>query len=129
MVSTTVVLAALFLPVTAAPPVHRAAAGPTALERKLHGKWTGPACGGDLTLRASGAFERQHYGPGNETLSGTWVVRWDALPPTLVLTCKDADYLGAIGTVEEVKVVQLDDETLTYQRAAGDPTQYKRVKR
>lgn len=128
MVPTTVVLAALSLPVGAAPPAHRAAAGPTALERKLHGKWTGPACGGDLVLRANGSFERQHYGPANQSLSGTWAVRWDALPPTLVLTCKDADYAGTIGTVQEVKVVQLDDETLTCQHGRNDPTRYKRVK-
>ncbi len=62
--------------------------GPVALERKLHGQWQGGPCAGELTLRADGTFEREHYSPGNRKLSGTWAVRWDALPPALALTCK-----------------------------------------
>src|SRR5688572_25898464 len=63
-----------------------------ALEKKLHGMWeSGRDCVGDLTLRADGTFERLHYSPGNNKLTGTWELRWNALPPTLVLTCKDSD--------------------------------------
>jgi len=57
------------------------------------------------------------------------VVRWDALPPTLLLTCKEADYAGDIGTIEEFKLVQLDDEKLTYQHTVGGPISYTRMKK
>ena len=49
-----------------------------ALERKLHGEWKGPACGGDWTYKADGTFNVVHYSPGGNTLSGTWEVRWNA---------------------------------------------------
>ena len=83
-----------------------------------------------MTLRGNGTFARRHYGPDNQALSGTWKVRWDALPPTLVLTCTDADHPGDIGTVQEVKVVQLDAATLAYQQAGADqPARYTRPKK
>src|SRR5262245_44753422 len=99
-------LAASLVPTTPAPPAGRADGVPVALDRKRWGTWHGGACAGDLTLRRNGRFERRHYGPANHSLSGTWAVRWDALPPTLVLTCTDADWAGEIGTKQEVKVVQ-----------------------
>jgi hypothetical protein len=102
---------------------------PVALERKLWGTWHGGDCVGDLTLKRNGTFERRHYGPANQSLSGTWSVRWDALPPTLVLTCTDADWAAEIGTKQEVKVVQLDDAGLAYLRAGSDqPTRYERAR-
>jgi hypothetical protein len=88
-----------------------------ALEKKLHGTWEADDmdCVGNLTLRADGAFERQHYSPGNNKLTGAWAVRWNALPPTLVLTCKASNDPDFVGKTFEVKVTQLDDETLAYQ--------------
>jgi uncharacterized protein (TIGR03067 family) len=99
-----------------------------ALEWKLLGGWQGGACVGELTLRADGTFERQHYSPGNHELTGTWRVRWNALPPTLVLTCKASDYAGYVGKTEEVHLMQLNEEALAYQyRGEGQPVRYTRV--
>jgi hypothetical protein len=127
MIPIAALLAASILPVAAAPPAGRTDGAPVALERKLWGPWRGGACAGELTLKPNGTFERRHYGPGNQAWSGTWAVRWDALPPTLVLTCTDADWAGQIGTKQEVKIVQLDQAALVYQHAGNDPTSYARV--
>jgi hypothetical protein len=124
------VLALSLLPGTTAAPAGPAGSGPAALERLLRGTWVGGDCGGELTLRANGTFARRHYGPDNQALSGTWKVRWDALPPTLVLTCTDADWAGEIGTVREVKVVQLDAAALSYQwPGVAEPARYTRPKK
>jgi hypothetical protein len=125
-------LAAFFavtlLPATYAPSTWPAEGRPIALERMLWGTWHGGDCGGDLTLKRNGQFERRHFGPANQSLSGTWAVRWDALPPTLILTCTDADWAGEIGTRQEVKVIQLDGTVLSYLRAGSDqPARYQRV--
>jgi hypothetical protein len=127
MIPIVALFAASLLPATAAPPAGRTDGAPVALERKLWGTWRGGPCGGDLTLKANGAFERRHYGPAGQALSGTWAVKWDALPPTLVLTCTDADWAGQIGTRQEVKIVQLDEAALVYQHAGNDPARYTRV--
>ena len=89
----------------------------------------GRDCVGDLTLRADGTFERQHYSPGNNKLTGTWEVRWNALPPTLVLTCKTSNDPDFVGKTWEVKLTQLDDEILAYQFPWGGMHRYKRVKK
>jgi hypothetical protein len=116
---------------------------PPALEKKLHGDWEADDmdCVGELTLRADGTFERRHYSPGNNTLTGTWEMRWNALPPTLVLTCKISYYSGDvtkpaaddIGKVAEVKVIQLDNEVLALQwvesKRAIRTERYKRIKK
>ena len=109
---------------------------PVALEKKLHGAWEadGLDCVGDLTLRADGTFERHRYSPGNNKLTGIWEVRWNALPPTLILTCKTSNDPDFVGKTLEVKLIQLDDETLTYE-FPGTPNpgvgthRYKRLKK
>jgi hypothetical protein len=101
--------------------------GPAALERRLHGTWNGPPCTGRLTLGADGTFERRNYSPGNYRLTGTWEVRWNALPPTLVLACKTSDCPGFVGKTSEVKLVQLDDEVLALGNRYED--RYERVKK
>jgi hypothetical protein len=119
-----------FVPAVPTAPASQTEGKPVALERKLWGTWRGGPCGGDLTFKSNGVFERRHYGPANQSLSGTWVVQWNALPPTLVLTCTDADWAGLIGTKQELKIVQLDDAALAYLYAGSvDPTHYKRVKK
>lgn len=125
MIRTAVFLAASLVFITSAHtadepqevPLVADANTPFALERKLHGDWKGPACGGDWTFAADGTYVAEHYSPGDNKLSGTWKVRWNALPPMLILNCKtsdDPDGLPA-GQTWEVKLVQLDDETLAYQ--------------
>ena len=104
---------------------------PVALERLLHGEWKGPPCAGDFTFRADGSFERRHYTPGNNKLSGTWQVRWNALPPTLVLICTtsdDPDRLP-VGKTWEVKLIQLDDEILAHQSSENRPERLVRYSR
>ena len=63
----------------------------TTLEQKLLGIWRGGPCDGQYTFNPDGTFELTNFTPGGNTLTGTWSVRWDALPPTLVLTCKTSD--------------------------------------
>jgi hypothetical protein len=102
-----------------------------ALQRKLHGEWKGPACAGDWTYKADGTFDVVHYSRGGNTLSGTWEVRWNALPPTLVRTCKASDDPDLVGKTWEVKLVELNDEALAYQypdqHPKGHTVRYARV--
>ena len=99
----TALLAALLIPL----------GQPTALlERKVHGTWYGGDCVGELDLKADGSFERRGYSPGNNTLTGTWEIRWNALPPTLKLTCKASNSADHVGQVVETEVVRLDDANL-----------------
>jgi hypothetical protein len=95
-----------------------------ALEKKLLGAWTGPACAGDYTFKADGTFDVRHFTPGGNTLSGTWSVRWDALPPTLVLTCTKSDFKQKdpsraeyeyLGKARELKLVELNGDAFVYR--------------
>ena len=86
-----------------------------ALERKLLGVWHGGPCMGSITFKADGTFTREHYSPGNNTLAGVWSVRWESLPPTLVMTCKTSDGQDYIGKTDELKLVELNGEVLTYR--------------
>ena len=129
MIRTAVFLVASLVFITSAQTADKPKEGPAALERKLHGEWIGGPCMGELTLGADGTFERRHYSPGNHHLTGTWEVRWDALPPTLVLTCKTSDYPEE-GKTSEVKLIQLDDEALAYLYPGNEQVyRYKRVKK
>src|SRR4051812_31118399 len=84
-----------------APRERIAEKGLDAIERKLHGAWRSEsACGGTLTFRPDGTYEHKFQGPGGDTSSGTWVLRWDALPPTLVLTCKVSTDPAKVGVRE-----------------------------
>jgi inhibitor of cysteine peptidase len=99
-----------------------------ALMRKLHSEWQGGPGVGKLILYAEGRFERQHYSPGNNRLSGTWEVRWNALPLTLVFNCEDSDNKECVGTTE-VKLIEIGDEGLVYQFPGENPVRYERIKR
>jgi len=127
MIRTAVLVAASLVFITSAQTAEQTKEPPVALERVLVGEWQGGLCIGELTLRADGAFERQHYSPGNHQLTGTWAVRWNALPPTLVMTCKTSDFSGYVGETKEVKLVQLDNEALMYQYPGGQQVRYERV--
>src|SRR3954466_11743802 len=63
-----------------------------ALEQKLVGAWEGQTgCAGNFLFRADGTYELKRHGPVGDDFAGTWKVRRDALPPTLVLTCKTSE--------------------------------------
>ena len=95
-----------------------------ALERKLLRTWQGPDCGGDFTFNADGTFEVKRFTPANNTLAGTWSLRWDALPPTLLLTFKTSDYRKRnpggpeykyVGKTLEARLLELNSEVLAFQ--------------
>jgi hypothetical protein len=120
------------VPSTTAPAQRAPASGPArgdelaALERKLLGTWKGRACAGDYTFDRDGTFKLEHFTPGGNTLTGTWSLRWDALPPTLVLTCETSDFRKKdssreeyefLGKPVELKLVELSNDTLGYRSA------------
>jgi hypothetical protein len=93
-----------------------------ALKQKLLGTWQGGACVGSLTFNPDGSFERHNFTPGNNTIGGTWSLRWDALPPTLVLTCKTSDFKKKdpdrqdyVGKVDELKLFELNGDAVAYR--------------
>jgi hypothetical protein len=97
------------------------------LEKKLLGAWKGQmGCAGNLLFRADGTYEWTGYGPGHMDSAGTWKVRWDALPATLVLTCKTSKIPEAVGKITEVKLIRLDDATLTVEDATQTAYRYAR---
>ena len=103
--------------------------GTAALERLLCGRWKGGACVGELKLRRDGVFERKHHSPGGNSLTGEWKVRWNALPPTLVLVCKTSDDLERFPAEKtwEMKLTQLDDGILAYEFPKEKPIHYTRL--
>jgi hypothetical protein len=87
----------------------------TPLEHKLHGAWKGQGvCDGLIIFESNGTYRRMHYGPGNNSNSGKWEVRWDALPPTLILQCKKSDWDQEIGKIFELKIIKLDNSAFSY---------------
>jgi hypothetical protein len=129
MIGMTALFAASLGCIASAQPAADPKGAPVALERKLHGGWRGGPCMGDWTFASDGTFAVRHYSPGNHTLTGTWKVRWDALPPTLVTACKASDDARHVGKTWEVKLTQLDDEVLAYRHPDGRTTRYERVKK
>lgn len=98
------------------------------LERTLCGQWTGGACQGTWTFQADGTFELKHYSPGNDTLKGTWGVRWTAVPPTMGVTISASSRADHVDTKWELKIIQLDMEALIYECAGGSRIRFERVK-
>jgi len=94
--------------------------GTAGLEAKLHGFWNGGRdCQGDVAFKADGTYSWIHFGPGSATVAGKWSMRWDALPPTLVMTSTASNDKDYIGVATEVKVLQLDGKTLVYEQNAN----------
>jgi RNA polymerase sigma factor (sigma-70 family) len=107
-----------------------------ALEKKLLGNWKGGSCEGDYIFNADGTFDLRNFTPGNNTVTGTWSIRWNALPPTLVLTCKTSDFKKKdptrpeyeyLGKALELKLLELNEDAFVfrYPYYAGD-MRYKR---
>lgn len=106
-----------------------------ALHKKLLGTWYGPSCGGDYTFNADGTYEVHNFTPGNNTLTGTWSVRWDNLRPVLVLLCKTSDFkkndasrpeYENLGKPVEVRLLELSNEALALQQNAEWISHYSR---
>jgi hypothetical protein len=90
-----------------------------ALEKKLHGEWKGGPGVGEIIFRPDGTFERRNYSPGNHTLKGDWTLQWKALPPTLLLKCKESTNRKFVDSELSVSLVRLNDDEFAYQ-TAGD---------
>lgn len=95
-----------------------------ALEQKLLGTWRGGPCVGNYTFNADGTYKLSNFTPGSNTLTGTWSLRWDALPPTLVVTCKTSDFKKNdptgpeweyLGKPLELKLLELNSDVLVYR--------------
>jgi hypothetical protein len=128
VVSAAVLLVGLAQVVVAVPAGKERAKDLAALEEKMLGDWKGQTgCAGDFFFRADGTYELKRHGPAGHDLAGTWKIRWDALPPTLVLTCKSSDVDEEVGVTREVKLVQLDDKNLAIDRAKESVSLYARV--
>ena len=84
---------------------------------------------GNFLFRADRTYERTAHGPGAEDTAGVWKVRWDALPPTLVLTCKASELPEEVGKVTEVKLIRLNDENLAILHATEMVDRFARVKK
>jgi hypothetical protein len=129
MIRPAVLLVASLGFVTSAQIADKQKPGPAELERKLHGEWKGGVCLGDWTFKADGTFELKHYTPGNHKLTGTWELRWNALPPTLATTCKASDHSDYVGKTWELKITQLDDKGLAYRHPDGSTNTLEREKK
>jgi hypothetical protein len=123
-----VLLVSLVQVVLAGPPGKERGKELAALEQKLVGAWRGQnGCAGNFLFRADGTYELKRFGPGGDEFAGTWKVRWDALPPTLVLTCKTSEVVPE--ELSKLRLIQLDDETLKAQYGKQDVNRYARVKK
>jgi hypothetical protein len=122
-----VLLVGLAQVVLAEPPEKERGKELAALEQKLLGAWTPQTgCSGDFLFRADGTYELKWYGPAPVDFAGTWKVRWDALPPTLILTCNTSEIPEELGTL---KLIQLDDENLELKHAKQSAHRYARTKK
>jgi hypothetical protein len=129
MTRATIILGAALVLLNAANAAIRPKETVRSLERAICGEWRGGACQGTWTFRADGTFQLTHYSPGNNTLSGTWGVRWTTPRPTLGITINQSDCSEQVGTKWELKVIQLDDDELTCQLPAGSEIRLRKTKR
>src|SRR5262245_36038293 len=101
----------------------------TALEQKLVGAWAGQSgCAGSYLFRADGTYQLTGYGPAPYDSAGTWKVRCDTRKATLILICRESDIADEVGKSMELKLVQLDADSLAVQRVKQDPERYARTK-
>jgi hypothetical protein len=101
----------------------------TALELKVLGAWTGQTgCAGTFLFRADGTYDLTGYGPAPYDSAGTWKVRCDTHPATLILTCRASEIPEEVGKTTELKLVEVDTERLAIQRGKQDADRYARAK-
>lgn len=117
--------------IAAAPALTEKGDKPPTVERNLLGQWYGAAaCQGDVNFLVDGTFTWRHRGPGDASVAGSWAMKWDALPPTLVLTCKNSTDPDIVGKEWSFKVVELDEGRLACKWPAGGGTaQFSRAKK
>ena len=128
IVSATALLVGLSHAVLAAPIGKERARDLAALEQKIIGTWEGQTgCAGNFIFHADGTYDLKGYGPAPYDTAGTWTVRWDALPPTLILTCKTSEVSEEIGKSTELKLTRLDDGNLAVKHASQTVERYSRV--
>ncbi|MFN0022170.1 MAG: hypothetical protein ACKVP0_28305 [Pirellulaceae bacterium] len=128
--SAAVLMVGLVQLVSAEPPAKGPGKELVALERIMLGAWQGQeGCSGRYLFNADGTYELKGFGPGGDETAGTWKVRWDALPPTLVLTCKASESDEDIGKETKVKLLQLDDASLTIEYDSKTVYHYARPKK
>lgn len=112
----TVLLIGLNQLVGAEPPANGPGKEVAALEKIMLGAWKGQeGCSGRYLFYADGTYKLTGFGPGGDASAGTWKVRWDALPPTLVLTCKESAFDEEIGKDTKLKLLELNDAILTLE--------------
>jgi RNA polymerase sigma factor (sigma-70 family) len=100
------------------------------LMKKLQGEWmSNRDCLGDITFNADGTYSWIHYGPGDATVVGKWSMRWEALPPTLVMTSTASNDKDYIGQTKELKLLQLDGKTLVWQNQDAGKIEFTREAR
>lgn len=100
-----------------------------AVAAKLHGRWTGGPCDGEIALRENGTYEWTGIGPGGESHEGTWALRGEPTAPVLTLTCKTADAKDREGRAEEFRLLRLDERGLAVKRPeAQKPMEFVRTK-
>jgi hypothetical protein len=101
----------------------------TALEQKLVGAWAGQSgCAGAYLFRADGTYQLTGYGPAPYDSAGTWKVRCETRPATLVLTCRESDLADEVGKSLELRFIRLDAYRLAVERGKQDPERYARAK-
>ena len=101
-----------------------------ALERKMLGTWKGQTgCAGSFLFRADGTYELTGYGPAPYESAGTWNVRGDTLPATLVLTCTTSEVLDDVGVTREVMLIRLGDGSLAVKHANEMVELYARLRK
>lgn len=105
---------ASFLATFPAPAVEKPSDVLAALEKKLHGTWDGNGpCDGKLVLYPDRIYEQKRFGPGGNTSTGTWSLRWNSLPPTLTLNCRTSGDPNHVNKAIHWKVRRLNDSTLS----------------
>jgi hypothetical protein len=116
--------AATALPVPAVVP-HRDLEAQTL---KLHGVWKGGSCEGEWTFRPDGTFELRRFSPGNYRFTGVWELRWDALRPLLIVSCKTWSDPREASQIWDMNVLQLNDDALVFKSPRFGMPRYSRVR-
>jgi hypothetical protein len=111
-----------------APPPAKPIKDVLQLEKKLIGTWYGVACDGEMDFNSDGTYQWRNQGPGFNCSSGKWEIRWDAIPPTLILNCKKSDFDEMVGKSFEMKITKLDDSSFSHSKQCVG-TSYKRDKK